>query len=272
MSSSPTSANAASPRTATFALSLASASVSDRGTARERNGDSVLEDSRHRLFAVADGVGASPGAAVASRTAIHSVQEFLGSQAAHLSCNNAAPVMQHAFESANRAILQEGDTRGQRIQSTLTAVVFVDERMYVGHTGDSRAYLLADGQARAITRDHTVVGDLVRESLISEESARSHPRRGMLSSCLGWYDKFRFDSFCSKVRPGDAVILCSDGVSAFLSEDDVLECRESSDDASSIAGVLAAKALANGSSDDLSVVVILVEPGPAPGAISACIE
>lgn len=241
-------------------LSLLSAAVSRKGTNRECNGDAILVDGVHRLFAVADGVGCASGADMASRVAVQGLRSSVVSEMPMLSGHDdAGPAMRRAFDVANRAVLRENQTSGRNAQSTLTAVLFLGLKFYVGHTGDTRAYLVTEEGGRLLTNDHTVVADLLRESLISAECAKNHPRRGMLSGCLGWHEEFRFDAISAETIQGQTIVLCSDGASAFLSEGDIVASRKRHGNAKAFAETLADIAICRGSQDDLSVVVIIVE-------------
>ncbi len=239
-------------------LRFGSGSVSRRGIDREQNCDMVLEEVDHHLFAVADGVGGSDWAAMASKAAITSIQQLLVPAMPRLLCGGAESALQSAFEEANSLLLQKGRALGHHIQTTLTTVIFMGNKMYVGHTGDTRCYLLAQGAVRVLTTDHTIVGDLVRESLMSEEKSWHHPRRGMLSGCLGMHKHLRFQSLSIEVETGQSVVLCSDGISGFLSHEDIIESSQNHGDAASLAEGLAGRALTNGSRDDISAVVIML--------------
>jgi serine/threonine protein phosphatase PrpC len=167
------------------------------------------------LGVVADGMGGHISGELASRRAVEVLVETLQHSRAH------APVaLARAAQAANVEIynhaLEHPEHKG--MGTTLTAVLVDDQVGLVGHVGDSRAYLLRDGQLQRLTDDHSWVADRVRQGLLSEDEASRHRYRNVITNAIGATPRFRLDVLHFEVRPGDRLLVVSDGVSMLLSE------------------------------------------------------
>src|SRR6202142_183286 len=191
------------------------------GPVRQDNQDSIRlpgdQDSvPGLLFAVADGMGGYAHGGVASLLALES---FSNTLAAH----RGAPIpkaLQRGVENATLQVFQKAQQlKAGRMGTTLTAAYVFGELLYLAHVGDSRAYLIRGGRSTCLTADHTVVGDMVRSKLISHDKIRTHAQRSFLTKSLGTALFVQPDIIQQKLREGDRLILCSDGV-WFVVEDE----------------------------------------------------
>ena len=164
---------------------LESASISRQGSGSRPNEDALLEDPEHGVFAVADGVGGSSHGEVASCTAIQCLKKAFSGPKGGIPAERAQLVLRSAFLDANAMILEVATESAQKMQTTLTAAVFAESAVYLGHSGDSRAYLVAEDSVEQLTEDHTLVAEMVRNDIITEEEAWDHPHRNVLTGCLG---------------------------------------------------------------------------------------
>ncbi|MFO7173165.1 MAG: Stp1/IreP family PP2C-type Ser/Thr phosphatase [Bacillota bacterium] len=237
----------------------------DRGRVRPSNEDAycleVLDEGAERaLLAVADGMGGHAAGEVASALAIATLRERVLAQA--LRWNGDDERLQglgEAIVAAHAAILaaQGEDPRRAGMGTTLTAVLIWGEYLYIGHTGDSRAYLVgAEGGIRQLTDDHSVVGELVRGGSLTELEAMQHPQRHLLTSALGTQGRLRVDLQATLWHPGDVVILCSDGLTNLVTAAEIAERVRliAVDQFDSLARELVDLANSRGGHDNITVV------------------
>jgi protein phosphatase len=244
------------------ALVLASAAASSSG-GRARNEDAGLAGPG--LLAVADGVGGKP--AVAASVAIARLARDLGSARA-----DGEAAVRTAVAAANDDVGGAAAARPELagMATTLTAAALTrDDRLVVAHVGDARAYLVRGGGIRQLTRDHTLVQGLFDAGVITAEQARTHPLRSVVLSvlCGSPGDAERADVSTSAVRPGDRVLVCSDGLSGVVPAQEILRVLSGERRPSEAATHLLRSALAAGTRDNVTAVVGDVVPvGPAPPA------
>lgn len=191
-------------------LTLRYAVATDVGQRRDANEDSVYTSPR--LLAVADGMGGHVAGEVASSAAIAAVTD-LGQRLADNDVD-AAEVMTGMVEDAVSRLtsLAEEDPALQGMGTTLTAMLWDGARFTVAHVGDSRAYRLRDDEIEQITRDHTVVQELVDQGRITPEAAMTHPSRSVLTRALQSGGQAEPDVFTLEAKPGDRYLICSDGL------------------------------------------------------------
>jgi serine/threonine protein phosphatase PrpC len=232
-------------------LSLRYAARSDVGLLRDLNEDSMYAGPR--LLAIADGMGGHAAGEVASRVAIESVAPLDdGSPGADLIGS-----LRDAVESAS-GYLQDmvaADNALDGMGTTLTAVLFAGQRLGLVHIGDSRCYLLRDGQLAQITHDHTLVQHLVDEGRITPEEASTHPQRSWITRSLTGRGELELDLSIREVRVGDRYLLCSDGLSGPVSEETLAETLRTAPDPHAACEQLVELALRAGGPDNVSAIV-----------------
>jgi serine/threonine protein phosphatase PrpC len=222
----------------------------DVGRMRQGNEDSYLIASNLQLFAVADGMGGHRAGEVASHAA-------LGALAKVLKEDPALPLTD-AVGLANDAVYQMAvdDPSLQGMGTTLTAVRMDGGAAILGHVGDSRAYLLRDGQLLRITEDHSFVDQLRREGRITEEQAATHPQRSILTRALGIEPGVVVDPGQIDLLDGDRLLLCSDGLHALVRDPVILDILRRHADPQAASEALVAAANAAGGDDNITAVVI----------------
>ena len=240
------------------ALTFESSVRSDVGLLRGHNEDAVFASPR--MVAVADGVGGRAAGEVASQTVIMAL--------AHMEkCRLAAPLpaaISAAVEHGNRTIafIAECRPRTRGMGTTLTAVA-LSETYTVVSIGDSRAYLLRDGELTQLTRDDTYVQALIDCGRLTPSSARGHPQRSLVLAALDGDPRRRAAVAAHPARVGDRLLLCSDGLSDFV-DDDVLRVALATESRERCAERLLELALAAGGRDNISVIVAEVVPASDP--------
>lgn len=246
---------------------LSHSSLSDTGQIRANNEDAfgviVPEDpdnldTRPAVFVVADGMGGHRGGEIASRLAVEAVQAVYESQGE----DDPARLLADAFADANARILAESvaDTSLFGMGTTCTAMAVRGGEAYFSHVGDSRAYLHRDAGIQQITEDHSLVGEMVRSGIISDEDARAHPRRNIITRSLGIQDTVVVDAPHSPLalRAGDTFVLCSDGLTSHVGDDEIAKVVGEQPPADACQ-TLVDLANQRGGRDNITVQVIRVE-------------
>lgn len=239
--------------------------ATDTGRVREHNEDSYLAAAP--LFAVADGMGGHQGGEVASRVALETIDQ--------LGADDEVALPQ-AVREANRAVLDRAarDRGLAGMGTTLTALVLKDNGIDLAHVGDSRAYLLRDGELQQLTEDHTLVHRMVLEGKLSEDEAKIHPHRSILTRALGVESSVEVDGVALQVRPGDRVLLCSDGLTSMVPDPEILEILASESDPQKASEELVRAANEAGGQDNVTVMILDFDEGEgiegaAPGLSAA---
>lgn len=196
---------------------------SDIGQMREENEDSygTLEIPDGYFLTVCDGMGGYAGGRIASETAVEALLEYVKE---HADVEEVPALLHDAVASANAAVRgkAKADSRLGEMGTTAVMMLIRGEKYWVAHVGDSRSYLLRDAVFTLHTDDHTVVQQLVDQGRISAIEAANHPSAGILVRCLGQLDAVEVEiSGPHELRDGDRLLLCSDGLSGMLYEDDI---------------------------------------------------
>jgi serine/threonine protein phosphatase PrpC len=222
-------------------------SATDIGRVRERNEDSILVDPP--LYVVADGMGGHRGGQVASQVALKTMEEQ--------GTEGRDSLAEHV-RRANRAVWDRSveDEQLAGMGTTLTAARVEGESALIAHVGDSRAYLLRDGTLRQLTTDHTLVARMVKSGEISEAEADVHPHKNVLTRALGTDEQVEVDEDSISLVDGDRLLLCSDGLTGMVTEDQIQAILENSDQPQQAADRLVKAANRAGGIDNISVVVL----------------
>jgi serine/threonine protein phosphatase PrpC len=208
-----------------------------------------------RLLIVADGMGGHRGGATASRLATETVKaQYLGSET-----SDVATALQESLTRANARVYSESqanaDLRG--MGTTTSALVVRDNDAWFGHVGDSRIYLVRQGEIRQLTDDHSLVATMVREGLLTAEEAETHPRRNVLQRSLGVSEEVEIDvRGPMPVQEGDVFILCSDGLHGVVKLDEIREVAQLP--IAQAASEFVRRALDRGAPDNVTVIVAKV--------------
>jgi protein phosphatase len=211
------------------------------------------------LFAIADGMGGARAGEVASGLAAAALQE---NQVNGTGAERVVALMQAANRSVYERSSRDADVAG--MGTTMTVALVEDAGITFGHVGDSRAYVLRDGELEQLTDDHSLVAELVRGGKLSAEEAEHHPQRSVITRALGTDPDVDVDTFTVEGRRGDVFVLCSDGLTDMLADDEIgavlSERRASLEDA---ANELVRRANKAGGQDNITVVAfdLTDEPG-----------
>ncbi|MDB9445189.1 Stp1/IreP family PP2C-type Ser/Thr phosphatase [Anabaena sp. CS-542/02] len=233
---------------------------SDPGLVRSSNQDAFYIDPDGRFFIVADGMGGHAGGEEASRIATEEITGFLLSQ--WNSDEPTSKLLENALWQANKAILEDQQQHPQRSDMGTTAVVVIfrpSDSPWCGHVGDSRLYRFRESQLQQVTEDHTWVARAIKFGDITEEEARSHPYRHVLSRCLGRKDLHQVDVQPLDVQLGDRLLICSDGLTEELNNQQIADHLRHSPELKTASHGLITAAKHQGGHDNITVVMVSVE-------------
>ena len=239
---------------------LESAAVSDRGLneSRPENEDSYLDQPSMGIFAVADGVGGAQAGEVASQMAV----EILGEAFANMpEMADPEEVMQAAISKANEAIFEMSSQLQQlsKMATTVVALHVSGDIATIGHVGDSRLYRFTpDGKIIQETQDHSIVAEEVRAGRMTEEQAANHPSRNVISRALGAEPSVEVDLKTIMIEPGTSFLLCTDGITRHISDDEMFAVLRTDGQATSACARLKDLCYERGAEDNLTAVVVHV--------------
>jgi serine/threonine protein phosphatase PrpC len=235
------------------------AALSHAGRKRRQNEDAyVLEPP---LFAVADGMGGARAGEIASSLAAAALQESDGNGA------SGEARVAALIEEANRRVFRRAseDREASGMGTTMTVALVEDDRVAIGHVGDSRAYLIREGRLEQLTDDHSLVAELVRSGKLTPEEAEIHPQRAVITRAVGTEPDVDVDTFSVQGEPGDLFLICSDGLTDMVDETTILDAVEQNrGDLKTAAKELVNAANRVGGEDNITVVFFELT-APEPG-------
>lgn len=243
-------------------------SATDVGLVRDHNEDQLLVASP--LFAVADGMGGAKGGEVASLTAVEVLKASFGKE-------GTADELVEAVRQANRAVFEKaGDPKLRGMGTTITALALLDggegsndDELAVVNVGDSRSYLLRDGELQQLTDDHNVPGELLRRGELSAEEAATHPQRNLVTRVLGVEDDVEVDVWQLVPYAGDRYLLASDGLFGEVDDGEIATVLRTEADPDAAASKLVQMARDGGGHDNITVVIVdVVDDGGRAEAAS----
>ncbi len=238
---------------------LRAAASTDVGLRRQANEDRYAMAPDLGLYLVADGMGGHRAGQVASEmaaeAAIRAVEALQGAEV------SPAEKLRHAVACANREIHTSACLKPELagMGTTLVAVLVTQERLALAHVGDSRAYLVRNGRIRCLTDDHSVVGELLRRQQISEDDAREHPHRHVLTRALGVRRNAAPDLAEMTPQPQDVVLMCSDGLTAHLRDEEILSVVQVQEEPQVACEIMVSVANQRGGVDNTTVLMLRYE-------------
>jgi len=227
----------------------------DVGRQRTANEDSLVV--RPPLFAVADGMGGAKAGEVASAVAVEAVET------SRESGEPAEAQLAGIVRDANRRIyeLAVADESRRGMGTTLTLAKVHDGEVSLAHVGDSRAYRMRDGELSQLTRDHSLVAELERSGQITPEAAEHHPQRSIITRALGPEPDVEVDTYTLAGRDGDLFLICSDGLTSMISDEEVTSILHSADSLDAAADALVRAANQSGGKDNITVILFRLGEG-----------
>lgn len=241
-------------------MRIEAAGLTDTGSVRENNEDAYLLDVHRGLFLVADGMGGLDAGEVASRMAVDAVASALPDTARPDCEQSLTDKVVRAVREANRAVhaFARQGSASARAGTTLVCLAACRQGFVLANVGDSRAYRVRDGGISQLSQDHSVVMAKVRQGLITAEEAARSPERNVIYRALGMEADLEVDAELLTARPGDAYLLCSDGLSDVLSDEDLLGAvvRGEGQGLDALCAGLVALALERRARDNVTVILV----------------
>lgn len=236
-------------------------SMTDAGRRRDLNEDYFFASETAvgklpNLFIVADGMGGHKAGEYASRTAVETIVECIRDDDSGLT----VAVMKKAIGEANRKVLKESltDIEKEGMGTTVVAATLKEDKLIVANVGDSRLYIVNEHGIKQITTDHSLVEEMVRSGKIDRKDARNHPDKNKITRAIGVFPKVDVDFFEIKVAPGDMVLMCTDGLTNMVEDDDIKRIILGQRDIVEKTTTLIETANKNGGTDNITA--LLIEP------------
>lgn len=244
--------------------------LTDVGRKRRHNEDAYLMDVDRGLFVVADGMGGHAAGEVASRITVESIQEFIaGTEEEHentwpfgfnnrysLEGNRLTTAVEKANERVMRAVQNRPELKG--MGTTVVAALFDADRVTLVHVGDSRAYLFRSGELKRLTDDHSWVQEQVNAGILSEDEAKTHPLKNVVTRALGGSAHVAVDLIEVPTSMGDRFLLCSDGLTGMVTDDEIVDHLRSGKVLEEAVRALIALANERGGVDNVTCIVVHV--------------
>ena len=241
------------PQYSSKALAFSGAGMTHVGKVRPANEDAILTDPTGIFWAIADGMGGHGHGDAASEIVIDHLSEMpdIGDPEAQID---------NLLTSANSAILERAVALGaEQMGATVVVLKLVDSKGHIAWMGDCRGYLWHEGSLKQLTRDHTVVEELVRDGLLAPENVKEHASSNVVTRAVGANAVAEIDHTSFPIKVGDRIVLCSDGLTACLTHDAINELMHQASDPDTACRYLVAACLENGAPDNVSVIVVFVE-------------
>lgn len=232
--------------------------ITDVGRARSSNQDYIYTNELSvgkldNLFIVADGMGGHSGGEIASMTAAETIVSYINSS----DTDKPVKLLQNAIEAANTKLVEmaSADEELEGMGTTIVAATIAGDQMYLANVGDSRLYIIHD-DIEQITKDHSLVDELVRSGSISKEEARFHPKKNIITRAVGAREGIMIDLFQVALKPKDLILMCTDGLTNMLEDEDIFLMIKQQRDVVGMVEKLVDSANENGGKDNISVLII----------------
>jgi protein phosphatase len=260
------------PRVGAPSLHIAARGVTDVGRRREQNEDAFLVDEELGLFVVADGMGGHAGGGTASRLAVETIRKEVravrgGSRGRRGrsragAADAVAGLLRDAVQRASHAIYQaaQSDPDLSGMGTTVTAALLDGDQAYLAHVGDSRCYLARRDRIYQVSEDHSLVNEQLKAGSITPEEARNSRFRNIITRSVGFEDQVSVDLHRFAVEPGDALVLCCDGLSNLVEDHEIREIATGSP-VGEAPGKMVALANDRGGDDNITAIVVRLESG-----------
>jgi protein phosphatase len=252
-------------------MPYAFSSATDTGRARSNNEDAVLLDTEAGLAVLADGMGGYNAGEVASQMATQFVTGELGrwlrEQPGPPTLTDMRRAMEICVDNANRAIFNAANTNPHYagMGTTLVVASFRQGQLLVGHVGDSRAYRLRDGRLQQLTKDHSLLQEQIDAGLITPEQALFATHKNLVTRAVGVEDTVLLEMAVHDVSPGDVILMCSDGLSDMLDDNEIAFLVGGQSSLEAAATALVAAANQAGGRDNISVILARHDDTAPPG-------
>lgn len=235
--------------------------TSDRGMMRENNEDCynivVRDGSPMFAFIIADGMGGHNSGEIASSLAVEVVSRQINEYSGEFTDDEAASdALRKIIHKANLEVFSSSNDKNDNygMGTTLTIAVVNNDKIYIGHVGDSRMYVLRNGEMSRLTTDHSLIEELLQNGSITKEEADNHPRRNVITRAVGCFKDIDVDIYVYDMKPEDAYILCTDGLTNMLSEKEIMNIVDGCDAPQTACDELVRAANEKGGEDNITAI------------------
>ena len=230
--------------------------ISDIGNKRSLNEDyaGYLEKENYKIYVVADGMGGHNAGEVASKMAVEAIVSYISE---NINNKNYNEILKKAIKTANNAIYDFASTSEKLngMGTTVTACLVINNKGFVANVGDSSCFLIRNNKIKKITKDHSLVQELIDLGTISEEEAFNHPKKNIITRAVGTSKKILIDVFEIDILKDDIIMLCSDGLTNEIQKNEVLEILNSAKSLKNACEKLVLEAKNNGGRDNITVLL-----------------
>jgi protein phosphatase len=234
------------------------AAVTDVGCKRTENQDNFFVSDDRRLFVIADGMGGEFGGATASRLAVEAIEKMW---------NTSPPQdeeretihrwLVEAVSNANESVFSAAIDEMHRMGTTIVVAMQTSSAdVHVAHVGDSRAYLIREGKTIVLTQDHSLVMDLMLAGKLTQEQFENSPFKNYLTRCVGHNNNVEIDHSPCELRPGDTLMMCTDGLTGVVRDEQIGEIVKELDEPHAVCNELLRRAIAGGAPDNVTIIAI----------------
>ena len=236
------------------------ACISDTGLLREKNEDHYLIMDDYGLFVVCDGMGGHKGGEIASKLAVDCIKEYMLNLAADSLSDNHISVLNTAIFKANRLIWSQGQENPEwhEMGTTITAAMLEKEQLSIANVGDSSLYIFRNGKLKKITRDHTLAEKMVTDGLMKHAEKKSSAYNHILTRALGVQEDVLIDNFEYQLYTDDLVLLCSDGLSDMLEDNEIETVLNQEESVQKKVHTLVEAALKKGGYDNITIILLRI--------------
>jgi len=253
--------------------------ATDTGLTRNHNEDNFLVDRKLNLFIVADGMGGHAAGEIASSVAVHEVRkvlmeqrEVIDSYAFSGSVLRRQPVLsliERAISQACQLVyrLAQEDSERHGMGTTLSMLLIINGRGFVGHVGDSRIYMTRGAEAKLVTEDHSVINELIKSGRLNPEEAHNSPYKNAVTRAVGVHEAVEVDTFDFEIKPGDNYLLCSDGLSGYFERDEEIKPYLADEDLKAIPQRLIDYANGCGGKDNITAIIVRMTGEQTKGSL-----
>lgn len=234
---------------------------SDVGKMRNINQDAVyyVDDEKLPIYMVADGMGGHKSGEYASNLSIHVISRMYNEKREEMISGDMEipQFINDAFKAANEKIVKEGteDDSIKKMGTTLTLVIVKDGEAFIGHIGDSRAYMIRSGEMIQLTHDHSLVAELLKSGSITAEEARVHPQKNVITKALGTDRDINPDIYTKELLKDDILFLCTDGLTNMITDEDLKDKILMASELPEMCGLLTNEANELGGPDNITILM-----------------
>lgn len=235
-------------------------SITDVGIERDHNEDHYANyfHTHFTFLVIADGMGGHAAGEVASSLAANTIRDYIIENKARTDYER---LLKEAFEKANEVVYSEANKEQdyKSMGTTSVAAIILGDKVIIANVGDSRCYLWRDGEMTQLTHDHSLVADLIRKGLLTEEDAKTHPERSAVTRAIGSAETVEVDIITEKIQAKDKVLLCSDGLTTMLEDEEIAAVVTSGGSSKIESEKLIALANEAGGYDNITITLFEVE-------------